>query len=104
VDEGADVESELCDLRGQRPEGVGERLGVWPGVGEEERAPGVDRDGNEAELVLREVRLLLAAWRRSEAAVEAVRPRVIRALERLAAPFAVGDDVAPVAADVDEAA
>ena len=104
VDERVDVEPELRDLRGQRAERLRERLGVGVGVREDERAPGVDRDGNEAELVLREVRLLLAARRRAEAAVEPVRPGVVRALQRLAARLPLGEGGAAVAADVDEAA
>ena len=91
VDERVDVEPELRDLRGERAERLRERLRVGAGVGEDERAPGVDRDGNEAELVLREVRLLVAARRRAEAAVEAVRPGVVRALQRLAARLALGE-------------
>jgi hypothetical protein len=104
VDERADIEAELGDLRRQRAERVRERLGVGRRGGEDERPPRVDGDGQEAEVVLREVRLLLAARRRAELAVEAVRPRVVRALERLARAFSLGDDVAAVAADVDEAA
>src|SRR5947207_2243352 len=85
VDEGVHVEPELGDLRGERAERVRERFRAGPGIGEDERAPGVDRDRDEAELVLREARLLLAARRLAEAAVEPVRPGVIRALQRLAA-------------------
>src|SRR5215469_16576079 len=85
VDERVDVEAELLDLRGKRAEGLVERLRLGAGVGEEERAPGVDRDRHETQLVLRELRLLLAARRGPEAAVEPVRPGVVGALERLAA-------------------
>ena len=85
VDERVDVQPELGDLRRERAERVRERLRLGAGVGEDERAPGVDRDGHEAELVLREVRLLLAARRLAEAAVEPVRPGVVRALQGLAA-------------------
>src|SRR5947208_7988780 len=81
-----------------------ERLRGGADVGEDERAPGADRDGNEAELVLRELRLLLAARRLAETAVEAVGPGVVRTLQRLAARLPLGEREAAVAADVDEAA
>src|ERR1700756_1792838 len=84
VDEGVDVEAELGDLRRQRAERVGERLLIGRSVGEDERPPRVDGDGQEAELFLREVRLLLAPRGCAQTAVEAVRPRVVRTLERLA--------------------
>src|SRR4051794_31780402 len=103
VDEGVHVEPELGDLRGERAERLRQRLGVDAGVREDERAPGADRDRNEAELVLREVRLLLAARRLAEAAVEPVRPGVVRALQRLAVRLPLGEREAAVAADVDEA-
>src|SRR6188472_1033619 len=70
VDEGVDFEAEFRDLCGERAERLRQRLGGGAGVREDERAPGVDRDGHEAELVLREARLLLAARRLAEAAVE----------------------------------
>src|SRR2546430_516343 len=88
VDERVDVQPELRDLRGERAERLRQRLGVGAGVREDERAPGADRDRDEAELVLREVRLFLAARRLEEAAVEPVRPGVIRALQGLAAALA----------------
>src|SRR6476660_7324871 len=88
VDERVHVEPELSDLRGERAERLRQWLGVGAGVREDEQAPGVDRDGQEAELVLREVRLLLAARCLAEAAVEPVRPGVVRALESLAAALA----------------
>src|SRR5438132_9286139 len=91
VDERVDVEAELRDLRRQRAKRLRERLRFRAGIGEDERAPGVDRDRHEPELVLRERRLFLAARRRAEAAVEPVRPRVVLALERLAALFPFRD-------------
>src|SRR5581483_7500087 len=81
-----------------------ERLGARVEVDEDERPPRVDRGRDEAELRLREVRLLLAPRRGAEAAVEPVRPRVVRALQRLARPFSLGDDGAAMAADVEERA
>ena len=98
VDERVDVEPELFDLRRERAQRVGERLRLRPDVREDERAPGVDRDRHEAELVLREVGLLLAARRRAEVAVEAVRPGVVRALERLPALLPLGEWEAAMAA------
>ena len=86
-----DVEPELRDLRGHRPERLGEWLRIQPSVDEHERAPRVDRDTTEAEVLLREVRLLIRARRRAQRAVELVRPRVIRALERRALALALGD-------------
>src|SRR5436309_15648955 len=77
VNERIDVEAELRDLRGQRPESLCERLRVGADVDEDERAPGVGGYGDEAELVLREVGLLLAAGRGAEAAVEPVAPGVV---------------------------
>ncbi len=102
VDEAVDVEPELGHLCRHRAERVGERFRVRAGVDEDERSPGSDRRRGEAELVLREVRLFLRARRGAEPAVESVRPRVVRALERLPAALALGDREAAVAADVDE--
>ena len=101
---GVDVEPELGDLRRHRAERLGERLRSRCVFDEHERAPGVDGGAAEAELVLREVRLLVRPRRRAERAVEAVRPRVVRALQRLALALALGDREAAVAADVEERA
>ncbi len=62
------------------------------------------RGATEAELALREARLLVRARRGAQRAVEAVRPRVVRALERLALALALGDLEAAVAADVEKRA
>src|SRR4029077_4605383 len=87
-----------------RSERVRKRFRVGADVGEEERAPGIDRNRDEAELVLREIRLLVAARRIAEAAVEPVGPRVVRALQGLAAALPFGERVTAVAADGDEPA
>src|SRR6185503_19964977 len=100
MDERDDVQTELRDQSRERAERLRDEFRVLAGTGEDGRPPSVDRDGNEAEFVVWEVRLLLAARRLAEAAVEAVRPGVVRALQRLAAALARGDDVATVAADV----
>src|SRR4029079_3923320 len=75
-DELLDVEPELGDLRGHRPERLRKRLGVAMRVDEEERPPGVDRDAAEAELVAREVGDLLRAGGGAERAVEPLRHHV----------------------------
>ena len=103
-DERVDVEPELGDLRGHRAERVGERLRVARRVHEDERPPRVDGDAAQAELVLREVRLLVRSRRRAQRAVEPVRPGVVRALQRLARPLAARDREAAVAAHVEKRA
>src|ERR1700751_446821 len=102
VDERVDVEAKLGDLRRQRAEGGRERPRGGRRVGEDERPPGADCHWQKAELLLREAGLLLAARGRAQPAVEAVRPFVVGALQRLRRALYLGDDVAPVAADVDE--
>ena len=81
-----------------------ERWCVRIRVDEDERPPGIDLHGHEPELRLVEALLALGARGRAERAVEAVGPRVIRALERLAPPLALADERAAVAADVQERA
>ena len=73
-------------------------------MGEEERPPGRDARGQEAEPGRVEARLAVAARDLAQRAVEVVRPRVVGALQRRARPLAVEDRVAAVAADVDERA
>ncbi len=102
--EAVDVEAARGNVAGQRAERVGQRAGVRVGVDEDERPPGLGRDREHGEALLVEVGLALRARRLAEGAVEVVRPRVVRALERLAVPVALRDQVPAVAADVDEAA
>ena len=99
-----EVEAAARDDRRQLAERLRERRRVGIGVDEEERAPGVDRDGEQREVGRVEARLALRAGRLAQRAVELVRPRVVRALQRLAAAAAARDRVRAVAADVDEAA
>ena len=88
----------------QLAEVLRERWCVRVRVDEDERSPGIHLHGHEPELRLVEALLALGARRRAERAVEAVGPRVIRALERLAPPLALADERAAVAADVQERA
>ena len=99
-----DVEAAVGEQRRELPERVRERRGRRIGVDEDERPPGVDRDGDEAERLAVEARLAVGARRVAEGAVQAVRPRVVRALDRLAARVPVAERVAPVPADVHEPA
>ncbi len=98
------VDARVGDALGDSVEEVLERPGVGIGVHEDQRAPGVDTQRDEAELLLVHAALLVPARGGDEAAVEAVRPRVVRALERLASPGAFADDRPAVPADVQERA
>ncbi len=89
---------------GSSPRCVGERRRVGVRVDEDERPPGIHLHRHEPELRLVEAGLALGARRGAERAVEAVRPRVVGALERLALPLALADERAAVAADVQERA
>ena len=89
---------------GSVAERVGERLGLRVGIDEDERAERVDRHRHETERLAVEAGLAVGARRAPERPVERVRPGVVRALDRLAPGVAVAEHVAPVAADVDEAA
>ena len=82
-------------------ERVLERLGLRVGVHEHERPPRAHRHRREAELVLVEAGLVLAPRRSPERAVEAVGPRVVRALDRAPLLRLVHQDRAAVAADVE---
>src|SRR5919108_754173 len=79
-----DVEN-LSQLRRHIAEHLGERrrIDVW--IHEDERPPRVHPDWRESELLGVEARLAVGAWRRAQASVEPVGPRVVRALERRAA-------------------
>ena len=101
--DGVEVEVAGEDLR-QLAEPVGQRLGLRVRVDEQERPPDADARRNERELLLLEARLAVRARRRAERAVEPIRPRVVVALDRLAAAAALGQDRPPVAADVQEGA
>ena len=101
-DEGVDVEPAVGHDGGHGAEGVGQRGRVRRRVDEDERAPRVDRGRAQAERGA--VELPAGARRRAQRAVEPVRPRVVVALKRRAAPGARDDLRAAVAADVDQRA
>ena len=98
----AEVEAGGCQEPRQLPEVLRERRCVGVRVDEDERPPGFDLDRHEPELRSVEARLPLRARSGAERAVEAVGPRVVRALQRLALPLALADERAAVAADVQE--
>ena len=100
--ERADVETAVGEELGQVAEIVGEGLGLAIRVHEHERAPGVDGDRDEPERRGVEAWLALRARSAPQRAVEAVRPGVVGALDRLPPRVALAEDVAAVAADVDE--
>ena len=102
--ERVEVEPRLGDGRRNVAERVCERSRLQVGVHEHEGAPGVDLDPVERQLLDRQVGLTLPAGHGSQAAVEAVRPGVVGALERPPVALAGHDLVAAVAADVHEAA
>src|SRR5258705_1010780 len=92
-----------ADDGGQLAENARQR-GAGLEIREDERAPRVDADGQEGEARAIESWLVVGARRRAQTSVEAVRPRVIRALQHLAVAGSAHDLVAPMPADIDEAA
>src|SRR5918996_1439753 len=102
--EAVDVDPRLGDTLGNVLEEIGERLGALVGAHEEERPPGLEPERDEAELLAVDAALALGSRRREQLSVEAVRPRVVRALEGRAPAGAAADDGAPVPADVEERA
>src|SRR4029078_2979254 len=89
---------DLRELRRHFAERFAERGRICVRVHEDQRARGVDGDLLQAELVGLEPRLTVRARCGAQLAVEAVRPRVVGALERASLSRAAGGDVAPVAA------
>ena len=81
-----------------------ERSRALVGIDEDERPPGVDEDGDEAEAFPVEAGLAVRPRRTPQRSVELVRPGVVRALQRLAPARAVAEQVAAMSADVDERA
>ncbi len=102
------VESECLDVHDlgeelrQAAECLGKGRRRHVGIDEDERPPGVDLDREEGQLGRVEVRLAVGPRRGAERAVEAVRPRVVGALQRLALALALRDLEAAVPADVHE--
>src|SRR5438445_8011186 len=91
---------DLCQARGDVAQCLGQRVGVWFRIDEDERAPGVDSDMHEPELLGVEARLPIRAGGRPQPPVEAVGPRVVGALQRLACARSVCHHVSAVTADV----
>ena len=89
----ADVEPALRDELGEPSERRAERCGLEVRVHEDERPPRVHGDGCEREAGRVEARLALGPRRPPERAVEVVRPRVVGALQGLAAAGALDDEV-----------
>ena len=77
--------------RRELAERLGERRRVRVGVDEEERPPRLEPERHERQAGAVEAGLAVGARRRRGAPVEPVRPRVVRALERLPAPLARDD-------------
>ena len=81
-----EVDARVGDPLRDAVEELVERSGVRVRVHEDQRPPGVELQRDEAELLLLDPALLVAPRRGDEAAVEAVRPGVVGALQRLAPP------------------
>ena len=101
--EAVQIDAGLRDGVGHDAKGLREGPGFEVDVREDERPPRAHLDGEERVIVRVEPRLALGARRPEEAAVQPIRPRVVGALQCLPVPRALHDDVAAVAADVDEA-
>src|SRR5689334_20658783 len=72
-------------------ERVRQRRSLYVGVDKNERPPRVDREPDEEEILLLEGELTVGSRRRAECSVEAVRPPVVAALERLSPATGMGD-------------
>src|SRR6185503_16988174 len=95
---------DLAQPRRNVAERFGQRRRILIRVDEDERPPGVDRDRPEPERVEVEAGLAVGARRGPEGTVEPIGPRVVRALQRLAAALTACQDMPAVAADVQEGA
>src|SRR6185312_210112 len=93
---------DLPDACGDVAERIRERRGARFRIDEQEWSPRVDGDLLQAELVELEAGLAVGPRGGAQGAVEAVGPRVIRALKRLALSGAVRDDMAAMTAHVQE--
>ena len=100
--ERADVDACSGDPLRDVPQDVGEGGCFRIGVDEEKRSPRLEPEGNEPELLALDSALAGRARRRDEPPVEAVRPGVVRALERRPVSGALAHERSPVAADVEE--
>jgi hypothetical protein len=86
----------------QVAERLGERRRLGVGVDEDERAPGLDRELVQTDLVDLQAGLLPRTRRGPQAPVEPVGPGVVAALQRLAVAASLDEDRAAVPADVEE--
>ncbi len=102
--EGIDVEAAVGEPRRQVAQVVGERRRLGIGVDEDERPPRSDGDRHEGQRRAVEARFAVRAWRAPQRSVEAVRPCVVRALDRLPPVVALAERMPAVPADVDEPA
>ena len=99
-----DVDSGRGDAVGHVFEEVRERAGIGVRAHEDEGAPGLRAQLQQAEVAGVDPAFAVRARRRDQSAVEPVRPRVVGALERRSPPGAFADDRASVPADVEERA
>ena len=102
--EPVDLDPAVREQPGELTQGARERPGVAIGVDEHERAPRLGRDGDERQRLGVEGVLALGPRRVPQRPVEVVRPRVVRALDRLALRVRLAEHVASVPADVHERA
>ena len=91
-------------ISGSRPSDASSGAASGSGLTNTNGPQRVDRDGRERQARGVEAGLALGPGRPTQRAVEVVRPRVVRALQRLAAAGALDDEMAAVPADVDEPA
>jgi hypothetical protein len=95
---------QLSKQRRHLAEGIRERVRFRIRIDEHERSPCLDCSGNESKIVRVELGLAVGARRGAQPAVETVRPCVVRALQRLAAPFALRDGEAAMSTYVEKRA
>ena len=98
------VDAPLGEEVRKRAEHVGKRWRLRVRVDEDKGAPGGDRQWQQSHSLRLETRLAVGSRRRAQHPVEVVRPRVVRALQRLATALAFADERASVAAHVEERA
>jgi len=103
VDARVEQQPSDVELRRKRPKRVAERPRVRVGVHPQERTPRVHARSDERDVVAVAVELL-APRRSAERPVELVRPRVVGALDRVAAARSLDEDRAAVPAHVQERA
>ena len=103
-DERVDVDATFGDESRQVAQVLRKRTARRVGIDEDERPPGVDRDGHEPEAAAVEAGLGVGSGCGPQRSVEVVRPGVVGTLQRLALPGAVAEEVAAMTADVDECA